>query len=209
MCSYSASVSGVTCGGTGSSPVLSGGFESGWHPGMAVEEVAEGVEFADAPFGGGGQVGLDDGEVGESLDGPPAAPGAALLDLDRPDCSFRLVVRENVQFRAGGEAEDHVLVLQEPAGDPAGVSRGVAGLDEQGRHAGGPVLLPGLEVVQVLQVAQEMRPAPRVQGVGEVAVAGVVAVADDDAGVAGQDAAGVDRGRGPVSYTHLTLPTIY
>src|SRR5450756_2563441 len=117
-------VSGVTCGGTGSGPVLSGGFESGWHPGVAFEEVAEGVEFADAPFGGGGQVGLDDGEVGESLDGPPAAPGAALLDLDGPDCSFCLVVRENVQVRAGGEAEDHVLVLQEPAGDPAGVLRG-------------------------------------------------------------------------------------
>jgi len=40
---------------------------------MAVEEVAERVEFADAPFGGGGQVGLDDREVGESGHGAPAA----------------------------------------------------------------------------------------------------------------------------------------
>src|ERR1039457_3879145 len=45
----------------------------------------------------------------------------------------------------------------------AGVPGGVAGLDEQGGHAGGPVLLPRLEVVQVFQVAQEMRPAPGVQ----------------------------------------------
>ncbi len=53
--------------------VLSGGFEAGWYPGAAAEQVTEGVELAEAPFGGGGQVGLDDGEVGESLDGPPAA----------------------------------------------------------------------------------------------------------------------------------------
>jgi hypothetical protein len=43
---------------------LSGGFESGWYPCSAVEEVAEGVEFAEAPFGGGGQAGLDDGKTG-------------------------------------------------------------------------------------------------------------------------------------------------
>ena len=48
---------------------------------MAVEEVAEGVESADAPFGGGREVGLGDGEVGEALDGPPAASRAVLLDL--------------------------------------------------------------------------------------------------------------------------------
>jgi hypothetical protein len=35
---------------------------------VAVEQVAEGVELADAPFGGGGQVGLGDGEVGESFE---------------------------------------------------------------------------------------------------------------------------------------------
>ena len=52
--------------------MLSGRFEAGWYPGAAVEQVTEGVEFADAPFGGDGQVGLDDGEIGESLDGPPA-----------------------------------------------------------------------------------------------------------------------------------------
>ena len=32
---------------------LSGGFEAGREPGVATEEVAEGVEFADAPFRGG------------------------------------------------------------------------------------------------------------------------------------------------------------
>ena len=52
---------------------LSGRFESGREPCAAVEEVAEGVDFADAPFGGGGQVGLDDREVGEPLEGAPAA----------------------------------------------------------------------------------------------------------------------------------------
>ena len=54
--------------------VLSGaGFESGWHPGVAVEEAAECVELGDAPFRGGGEVGLDDSEVGESVEGAPAA----------------------------------------------------------------------------------------------------------------------------------------
>src|SRR5712691_2274033 len=49
---------------------LSGGFEAGREPGVAAEEVAEGVEFADAPFRGGGEVGLDEGELGESFEGP-------------------------------------------------------------------------------------------------------------------------------------------
>ena len=47
-----------------------------------------------------------------------------------------------------------------------------------------------------------MGPAPRVQRIGEVPVP-EVAVADDDPGVAGQDAAGVDRGRGPVPGVHV------
>ena len=69
--SYSASVSGLMR--RAGVVVLCGGFESGRKPCVAVEEVAEGVELADAPFGGGGQVGLGYGEVGESLDCPPAA----------------------------------------------------------------------------------------------------------------------------------------
>ena len=219
-------------------------FESGWHPGVAVEQVAEGVEFADAPFGGGGQVGLDEREVGESFDGAPAASGAALLDLDGPDCPFGFVVGEDVQVGAGREAEDHVLEVQEPAGDPAGVLRsrgpalgvrgepvrgerlvageevlqdgsvqdclpglagfscGVASLDEQAGHLRGPVLFSRLEVVQVLQVPQEMGSAPGVQRAGEVPVA-VVTVADDDAGVARENAAGVDRVAGPVPSVHV------
>ena len=55
-----------------------------------------------------------------------------------------------------------------------------------------PLLLGGLEVVQAFEIAQQMDPAPGVQGIGEVPVAGV-SVADDDAGVAGQHCAGVDR----------------
>jgi hypothetical protein len=58
---------------------------------VAVEEVAECVEFADAPFGGGGQVGLHECEVGEPFECPPGASGAALLDLDRPDCPLGLI----------------------------------------------------------------------------------------------------------------------
>jgi hypothetical protein len=65
---------------------LSGRFEAGREPGVAGEEVAEGVEFADAPFAGGGQVGLHEGELGESFEGSPGPSGAALLDLDGPDC---------------------------------------------------------------------------------------------------------------------------
>ena len=52
---------------------------------MAVEQVAEGVELADAPFRDGGQAGLDYGELGESGECPPAASGAALLNLGGPD----------------------------------------------------------------------------------------------------------------------------
>jgi hypothetical protein len=70
---------------------LSGGLGAGREPGVAVEEVAEGVELADAPFRGGGQVRLEEGELGESFEGPPAATGAAMLDLDRPDCPLGLV----------------------------------------------------------------------------------------------------------------------
>src|ERR1022692_2616898 len=59
--------------------VLSSRFESWWHPGTVVEQVTEGVECADAPFGGGGQVGLDDGEVGELLAATLFAHGPAAL----------------------------------------------------------------------------------------------------------------------------------
>src|SRR6266516_3448521 len=71
-CSYSASVSGLMVARIAGA-VLSGWFEAGRYPGVAVEEVAEGIGFAEAPFDGGGQVGLDDREVGESFDGPPGA----------------------------------------------------------------------------------------------------------------------------------------
>ncbi len=64
---------------------LPGGFEAGRDPGVTAEQIAEGVELAEAPFAGGGQVGLDQREVGEALQGPPAASGAALLDLGGPD----------------------------------------------------------------------------------------------------------------------------
>ena len=108
----------------GGGAALSGWFEAGREPGVAAEEVAEGVEFADAPFRGGGQVGLDEREFGESFEGPPAASGAALLDLDGPDRPLGFVVGEDVQVRAGGEPQDQVLEAEEAAGEPAGVFGG-------------------------------------------------------------------------------------
>ncbi len=42
---------------------------------VAVEESVEGVVSGDAPAGCCGEVGLDDGEVGESLQGAPGAAG--------------------------------------------------------------------------------------------------------------------------------------
>jgi hypothetical protein len=62
---------------------LSGGFQAGWEPCVAVEEVAESIEFADAPFGRGGWVGVGHREVGEPLEGAPASFGTALLHLPR------------------------------------------------------------------------------------------------------------------------------
>ena len=42
--------------------------------------------FVFAPFVGGGQVGVDDGEFGEALQGAPGAAGVPLLgDLDGSD----------------------------------------------------------------------------------------------------------------------------
>jgi hypothetical protein len=67
---------------------------------------------------------------------------------------------------AGGErlvAGEEVLQdasVQGGLADLAGVSCGVAGLDEQGCHLRGPVLLSRLEVVQVLQVPEEMGVMP-------------------------------------------------
>ena len=46
----------------------------------------------DPPFAGGGQVGLDDGEVGQACEGAPGAAAGALLDLDRAEVAFCLVV---------------------------------------------------------------------------------------------------------------------
>src|SRR6185437_1355056 len=42
----------------------------------------------------------------------------------RPDRPLSLIISEYVQVRSGGEAEDHVLEVQEPAGDPPCVLRG-------------------------------------------------------------------------------------
>jgi hypothetical protein len=49
---------------------------------------------ASMPFGGGGQVGLDDREVGESLQDAPAAAGGALRDFDGPYSALGFVTGE-------------------------------------------------------------------------------------------------------------------
>ena len=69
---------------------------------MPVEQAAQGVDLAEAPPGGGGQVGLDDGEFGQSLEGAPASAGAALLDLDRADGPLGFVVQANRRLRVIG-----------------------------------------------------------------------------------------------------------
>src|SRR5271170_6089946 len=126
----------------------SGGFEPGREPGLTAEQAAEGVEFADTPFTGGGQVGLDQREVGETLDGPPAAAGAALLDLGGPDCPLGFIIGEDVQVGAGGEPQDHVLAVAEPAGEAAGIlSGGGAPVQVRGQAGGGQVPVAGDQVV--------------------------------------------------------------
>lgn len=57
---------------------LSGRFEAEWDSDVAVEQVAEGLEFADAPLCDGGQVRLDEGELGEA--------GKARLQSLEPRC---------------------------------------------------------------------------------------------------------------------------
>jgi hypothetical protein len=56
---------------------LSGGLESGRFPGVAAEEAAEGIEFGDAAFRGGGQVALDDRWRRAGTGSRPASRGRA------------------------------------------------------------------------------------------------------------------------------------
>ena len=83
----------------------------------------------------------------------------------------------------------------------AGGGGGIACPEQQAGHLGGPFLRLRFGVVDVLQVAEQVRAAPGMQCADEVGVT-LVPVADQDAGVAGQDAAGVDRGGGPVPGVH-------
>lgn len=74
-CSYSASVSGLTQ--LRAWWWLCCWFECLWYLVVAVEEVADGVDLAAAPLDRHREVGLSDGEVGESLGGAPAPCRAA------------------------------------------------------------------------------------------------------------------------------------
>ena len=70
------------------------GCEGRREPRAGGEELFQRVEFVQAPLADGRQVGLDDSEVDQPLEGAPAATGAALLDLDRPLVAFREIVGE-------------------------------------------------------------------------------------------------------------------
>ena len=75
------------------------GCEGRREPRAGGEELFQCVEFVLAPLAHGGQVGLDDSEVDQSLEGAPAAAGGALLPgrLQSP-----LIVR----WRRSVESED-------------------------------------------------------------------------------------------------------
>jgi hypothetical protein len=77
------------------------------------EELVQGMASAEAPVGCGGQIGLDDGEVGKALQGPLLPTGGALLHFYWPDGSFSNIVRK-FDGQIGGEPEDHVPVDVEP-----------------------------------------------------------------------------------------------
>ena len=91
-----------------------------------VNSCSKASRLVDAPLGGGGHVGADDGEVGQSLQGAPAAPGGALLDLDRADVSFRQVVRPG-HGKIDHEPWNHSFVLAEPPRQPQRVAGGGSG----------------------------------------------------------------------------------
>jgi hypothetical protein len=57
------------------------------------EEFGECVVFVFAAFVGGVEVGVDDGEFGESLQGAPAAAAVSLLDFHGADVGLGLIVR--------------------------------------------------------------------------------------------------------------------
>ena len=67
----------------------------------------------ESPFGGGGQVGRDEGEVGQTGRGAPGAAGGALLDLGRADVALALIVGEG-HGEVDHEAQDHLFVVAEP-----------------------------------------------------------------------------------------------
>jgi len=79
------------------------------------------------PFGGGGEVGVDGGEVGEALEGAPGAAAGALLDFDGADVAFGLVVRPG-DGQVGDEPEDHVVVAVESSDEGAGFAGEVMGV---------------------------------------------------------------------------------
>ena len=77
----------------------SAGGEVGWQPGAGGEQFDEGLVFVFSPFGGGGEVGVHEGEFGEPVQGAPAAAGGALLDFHGPDGLLGLVVGPGRRMR--------------------------------------------------------------------------------------------------------------
>jgi hypothetical protein len=76
-------------------------------------------------------------------------PELRCCTFDRPDGAFCYVVGEDVQVRAGGDAEDEVLERQEPAGDAAGVfGGGGAAVQVRGQPGGRECPVAADEVLQ-------------------------------------------------------------
>ncbi len=95
--------------------------------------------------------------------GVPGGGGAAVQVRGEPGSSEFPV--------AGDQVLQHRRVQDGQAGETGG-GRRAAGLDEQARQLRCPVLLAGLEVVQALEIAEQVNPAPGVQRIGQVPVPG-------------------------------------
>src|SRR6185437_15803845 len=78
------------------------------------------VKDVQAPFAGGGEVGLNDREVVQSVQGSPTSPGRTLLCLRDSRIQLRGVVGEG-NLQVEGESQDHVLVAGEAAKEFAGL----------------------------------------------------------------------------------------
>lgn len=130
-----------------------------------------------APFGCGVEVGVNDCEVGESLQGSPASAGGSLLDLDATDGSLGFIVGEGHR-QVGGKPQDHVLVSAEPGDQGSRV----------GGKAGTFALVIGLSSGERAMVAVTQTPQRfTVKGVGTLCAGLACGLVGVDQGVGHRD----------------------